>query len=610
MANRLRKNKMTVTREETQEKLDKIAAAAVTHKPDQSYTVADRYEEHAQNNADHPYLIYEDQVFSFAEVNRQANRIAHVIHNMGMECGDTIAVMLENRPEFFFITAGLAKLGITAALINTNTKDKALAHAIATTKSCLLIAGSECLDQILQTQELTELGLKIIILNNPVFTDKKCHDYTILDGLLSQANDCNPPKEWRNGLNASHDLFNVFTSGTTGLPKAAHLSHMRWLNTGEANSIVLQSTPNDIFYCFLPLYHSAAGMSLVAAAFASGATILVRRRFSAREFWHDVHKHGVTICQYIGEICRYLINQPELPDDADNSLDRIIGAGLTPTVWKKFQRRFGIRHVHEGWGATEANCGILNLDNKLGSCGRIPYFDKSNIRLIRYNTDREEYLRDKNGHMIACRPGEVGEVIGMIMNIPGVGAGRFEGYICKDATEKKILRNVFKEGDAWFRSGDLLRYDDGGYFYFVDRIGDTFRWKSENVSTAEVTETLGDYPGFETINVYGVKVPETEGRAGMAAFVLSEGGAFDPKAFHCFVTDNLPPYAVPLFIRISDQTELTTTFKLRKLNLQKQGYSPELIPDPLYVLDGDERTYSPLTDTTLTRLGIPAFVAE
>lgn len=598
--------KPTVSREETQRKMDIQAAAAGTHRPNQTYTLADRFEEYAATHPDKTFLIYNDQKISYGELNRQANLIANAGRDTGLTKGDVAALMIENRPEFISTYVGLSKLGVTVALINTHARDSALAHALQTTNSKILYVGSECLEQIASIPYLTKQLTSYCIPDNEKQTELPTN-INNLNNLLEGVSDSNPPTELRYGLTAADDLFYVFTSGTTGLPKAAHMSHMRWLNTGESNAAILQATKEDVFYCFLPLYHGAAGMSLVSAAVAVGASILLRRRFSASQFWPEVRKHRVTICQYIGEICRYLITRPEQPDDADNSLKKIIGAGLTPKVWIEFQTRFGIEQVFEGWGATEANCGIMNLDNKVGSCGRIPFKDRSIVRLIRYDSDSDSHIKDMQGHCVECDTNEVGELICMILDIPDSGAGRFEGYTNPEATEKKILRNVFTDGDAWFRSGDLLRRDKDDYYYFVDRVGDTFRWKSENVSTQEVANALSDYPGLDSINIYGVSIPEQEGRAGMAALVFTDSVAFDPIEFYRFCSERLPRYAIPLFIRVSQQAEITTTFKLRKVDLQKQGYAPELVNDPLFVSDEQLQQYTPLTPDALKRLNIRPF---
>ena len=259
----------------------------------------------------------------------------------------------------------------------------------------------------------------------------------------------------------------------------------------------------------------------------------------------------------------------------------MVGAGLGADTWTRWVDRFGPMDIYEGWGATEANANTINVDNRVGSCGRVPFWDKTNLRLVRYDVENDCHVRDADGRLVLCRPGEVGEAIGMIHNYPDIVAGRFEGYTSADATEKKILRNVFRDGDAWWASGDLLRCDEDGYCWFVDRIGDTFRWKSENVSTTEVAEAFGDLSGVESVTIYGVQVPGAEGRAGMAAVVMESGCLFDPVAFFRHAAERLPRYAAPLFVRVAPVADMTTTFKLRKVDLQREGFDSAQVADPL-----------------------------
>ena len=353
----------------------------------------------------------------------------------------------------------------------------------------------------------------------------------------------------------------------------------------------------------MPLYHGAASLSAGATAFAAGASLLLRRKFSRTEFWSDVRQHGVTICQYVGEICRFLLTVPAQPIDREHSLRKMVGAGLAPEVWEQWVRRFGEFEIYEGWGSTESNTNTINLDNRVGSCGRVPFWEKTNLRLVRYDIETDSHPRDENGFLQLCDVDEVGEGIGMIINIPDVVGGRFEGYTSPEATEKKILRNVFREGDAWWSSGDLLRCDADGYCWFVDRIGDTFRWNSENVSTAEVADVLGDFPGLDAITVYGVKVPGAEGRAGMAALVLQPGVRFDPAKFWALALDRLPRYAAPIYLRIAPTTDMTGNYKLRKVDLQRQGYDTALVEDPLYIRDDKLKTYVPLNPPLARAVG-------
>ncbi|WP_235906724.1 long-chain-acyl-CoA synthetase [Pseudomonas saliphila] len=596
------------TREETQRKLDLRSAAASRIKPADAYTVADRFEAQVAEYGDKDFLVYRGRHFSYREVDERANQYARVFAVRGIGVGDVCAMAMENRPDFFFCWLGLTKLGAITAFLNYNLSGRPLVHALQSTRAKAVVVGEECISVFADTDGAADFTSWLVPdAEKPAEAPLPAHlDQTFYAEVLA-ADTTAPDASVRAGVKAEDDMLYIFTSGTTGLPKAAKYSHMRWMSSGDVMNVTLEVTPADVFYCCLPLYHGAAATSVTSTALTSGSSIVVRRKFSASEFWSDVRQNQVSIFQYIGEICRYLLNKPEQANDREHSLRCMLGAGLSPEIWRRWLERFGAIEVFEGWGATEANAAVLNVDNHLGSCGRIPFWDKTNLRLLRFDPETGCHARDKNGRYVHCEPGEIGEAVGYIVDHPEIGAGRFEGYTSPEATESKILRNVFQDGDAWWASGDLLRYDEDGYCYFVDRIGDTFRWKSENVSTQEVSDALGDFPGMELINVYGVLVPEHEGRAGMAAILMQPGQAFDPKAFYQHVEQRVPHYAVPVFVRVSSQADLTTTFKLRKIELQRQGYDPALVGEPLFIRDVDQQTYVPYSVEALERNGLPAF---
>jgi fatty-acyl-CoA synthase len=598
---------VTVDRDATQQKLAKLGAAILQHRPSQKYTVGDRIEEKATAHPERPFLFYEDRRLTYAELNAEANRVAHAALQAGLATGDVVSLMMENRPEFIVSWAGLAKLGVTVALINTNVRGRSLRHALETAEAKHLIVGSECLENLSSLGQDIARTWTLHVSLDP--GDPRGHAQcpagalNLSDALARMPTE-NPDSAVRANLIAGDDLFYVFTSGTTGLPKAARLSHMRFLGVGDGMSAVAGYGPDEVICGVLPLYHGAGGMVVVSCALSQGAAIALRRKFSASRFWDDARRYGVTACQYIGEICRYLLNQPPRDDDRDHCIRVMMGAGLGADIWAEFQKRFGIEQILEGWSSTEANTSLINLDNRVGSCGRIPYRDLHNGRLIRYDIETESHVHDENDFCIECAPGEVGEFIGMIPDLPDSGAGRFEGYTSVEATEQKTLRDVFEKGDRWYRSSDLLRRDEDDYFYFVDRIGDTFRWKSENVSTQEVAEALGGFPGLEIANVYGVQVRGVQGQAGMATLVLRDPQAFDGRAFYEFTEDRLPHYAAPVFIRVAKAADMTSTFKLRKLDLRRDGYDPERVRDPLFIRDPDARAYVPLSVETLSRLRV------
>jgi fatty-acyl-CoA synthase len=285
--------------------------------------------------------------------------------------------------------------------------------------------------------------------------------------------------------------------------------------------------------------------------------------------------------EYIGELCRYLLNQPSSPLERGHKVRAITGNGLRPEIWREFQARFAIPRIVEFYGATESNVSMLNYDGTVGAVGRVPDYLEWLLpsRVIRFDVENETPVRGPDGLCIECEPDEVGECVGGVSS----RAGReFEGYTNRADSQKKMLHDVFKKGDLWFRTGDLMRRDEHGYFYFVDRIGDTFRWKGENVSTGEVGEALAAAPGILEANVYGVRVPGTEGRAGMASLVVN--GDFDLAGLPARLKARLPAYAHPIFLRLSPRIEVTGTFKQRKVDLVREGFDPAAISDPLYVL--------------------------
>jgi fatty-acyl-CoA synthase len=591
-----------VSREKTQAKMDARAAVTARIKPRAEYTIADRLEERTLTYSARPFLLYRDVVLSYADVNTQANRLAHALHGLGLRAGQVCALAMENRPDLFVIWFALSKLGVTAALLNTQIHGKPLQHALVEARVDAIIVGEECLASFADQEARLPLWLWPDP-ERPAAPELRALAAFELPPLAAAAPAENPSRAWRAGVFAEDTAVLVFTSGTTGMPKAAKYSHLRWLMVGDVMEVTLGTNCEDVFYCFLPLYHGAAAASLGSTALQCGSAIAIRRRFSASEFWNDVRRYGVTTLHYVGEICRYLLHPAPRCEDRQHSLRRMTGTGMNAELWQRWVERFGAMDIFESWGATESNCNLINVDNRPGSCGRVPYWDKTNLRLVRYDAATDSHPRDAAGRYILCEPGEVGEAIGMIINLPETGAGRFEGYTSEAATEQKILRNVFCDGDSWWRSGDLLRCDEDGYCWFVDRVGDTFRWKSENVSTMEVAEVLGDFPSLAFITIYGVAVPGQEGRCGMAALVLQPGRTFDPEGFYRRTEECLPRYAAPQFVRICAQADMTTTFKLRKVELQAQGYDPGRCDDPLYVRDEEGRTYVPLSAEALGRAG-------
>jgi fatty-acyl-CoA synthase len=384
----------------------------------------------------------------------------------------------------------------------------------------------------------------------------------------------------------------IYTSGTTGLPKAANVSHYRLMQWSHWFAGLIDARPGDRMYNCLPMYHSVGGVVATGATLVGGGAVVLRERFSARAFWQDVISERCTLFQYIGELCRYLVNTPPQPAETQHALRLACGNGLRADVWQEFQQRFRIAQVLEYYASTEGNFSLYNCEGKVGAIGRIPPFlaHRLPVALVRFDLDTGLPWRAADGHCVRCVRGEVGEALGQI--VAGAGATGFEGYTDAAASSKKVLHDVFAPGDAWYRTGDLMRQDEQGFFYFVDRVGDTFRWKGENVSTTEVAGVIATCPQVTEVAVYGVTVPHADGRAGMAAVVAQAG--FDLGDLRRILAAQLPAYARPLFIRLVSAIEITGTFKLRKQDLAQEGYDLHRVGDPLYVEDAAHDRYTRL----------------
>ena len=548
-------------------------------KPNSTRSIVDIVERQARRRPGNIAIFYSDQHMRYAELDARANRYAHWALAQGIGRGAAVALLMENRPDYICAWLGLFKVGAQVALINTNLAGAALAHSIAISGAQHAIVGAELAESFRNAPFETAPVLWIEGENGNLST------------ALAAAPDTSPGKAARAGITLKDRAFFIYTSGTTGLPKAANFSHMRMLFMMSGFVAALRPRPCDRIYNPLPLYHSTGGVCAVGMAFFSGGALILKRKFSAHEFWSDVHQYGATMFEYIGEICRYLLNAPPSPLDTGHSIRAITGNGLRPEIWREFQERFAIPRIVEFYGATEGNVSMLNYDGRIGAVGRVPDYLEWLLpsRVVRFDVEKEIPVRGADGLCIECGPGEVGETLGGISK----RAGReFEGYTNRADSDKKMLRDVFKKGDVWFRTGDLMRRDRHGYFYFVDRIGDTFRWKGENVSTGEVGEVLAAVPGILEANVYGVSVPGVDGRAGMAALVA--GGDFNLTELPRHLK-TLAQYARPLFLRLSPRIEVTGTFKQRKVDLVREGFNPSTIADPLYFLAPGSGQYERLT---------------
>jgi fatty-acyl-CoA synthase len=554
--------------------LRRTLARVASIKAESDDLLCDDLEDAVDRHRERPAISFEGRALNYGELDALANRYAHWAKEQGIRRGDTVALFMPNRLEYLPIWYGLSKVGVVTALINNQLVGEALAHCLNLSAAIHCIVDEETAEPFEQVREdLTRTVSE--------WTLAETHQgQRNLVQALRSCSSLRPDRAVREGIVARSTALLIYTSGTTGLPKAARITHMRAQLYMRGFAGATDAHPDDRIYITLPLYHATGGLCATGAALMNGASIALRRRFSASRFWPDIAEEKATMFAYIGELGRYLVNQPPEEDIPTHSLRLAFGNGLRPDVWAQLEDRFHIPQVLEFYGSTEGNVSMFNFDGHRGACGRIPDYLKGmfNVRLVRFDVESETPVRGTDGFCIACGPDEVGECLGEIRDEARTA---YTGYADKAASEKKVLSDVFAKGDRWFTTGDLLKRDRDGYFYFVDRIGDTFRWKGENVSTNEVAAALADVPGVREINVYGVGVGDMPGKAGMAALVV--GKDFDIEAFAEAAARDLPPYAQPVFVRVLPAFDTTGTFKVRKMDLVATGFDPARVKGPLYV---------------------------
>ena len=556
---------------------------------DYPVSLASCIESAARDNPQGVALIQGDEQLTYAEFDRWANQLAHYLRAHGLRQGDSVALMFENRFELLAGVVACAKLGAVSALINSSQRGRVLAHSISLASPRMVLVGEELQDAF--TEIAAEVALPAdachYFADRPTWRDPgealagwqhpaaALKDYPVDAPLLERP------------VRADDPCFYIYTSGTTGLPKAVVFNHGRFMKGyGAFGFAAVRLGREDRMYVSLPFYHGTAMVVCWGSVLAGQAALIMVRKFSASRFWDEVERHRATAFGYVGELCRYLLDQPARPSDAANPIRVMVGNGLRPSIWQAFKQRFAVERVVELYASSEGNIGFTNLLNLDNTVGFSPY----PYAIVRYDQEREAPLRE-NGHLQRVAKGEAGLLLGKITD-----KSPFHGYTNARDTERCILRDVFEPGDAWFNTGDLMRDMGFRHAQFVDRLGDTFRWKGENVSTTQVEAVLDGVAGVSETVVYGVEVANTNGRAGMACIRLAcAPEAFDFQALLTHLRQELPAYAVPLFLRLSAEMETTGTFKHKKAPLKEQAYDLDRCSDPLYAwLPGSDR-YVPLS---------------
>jgi len=535
-------------------------------------------------------FLYEDSRFTYHEFNGWANKISHYFISKCIKKGDVIAIMIENRPELMACVVALAKIGAVGAMINTQQTGKVLIHSLNLVKPKYIIVGSEL------AETLDAVKSEIDIDSNSYYCladqDTTRSPGTVPEGYLNLAieiqNHLTHNPDTTNKIYVNDPCFYIYTSGTTGMPKAGVFKHGRWMKAyGGFGFSTMKLKAGDIMYCTLPLYHGTGLVVCWSSVLAGTAGLAIKRKFSASSFWNDVRQYNATAIGYVGELCRYLMSLPERPDDRLNSVTKMIGNGMRPNVWKPFKQRFGIKKVYELYAASDGNIGFVNFFNFDNTVG----ISSMTYAIVDYDKEADQPVRCSKGFMKKVKKGETGLLLAEISE-----KDPLDGYTEKNKNESIIIKGVFKKGDRWFNTGDLMR--DVGYKHaqFVDRLGDTYRWKGENVSTTEVENIISDYSHIEEAVAYGVEIPDTNGRAGMASVTPSVSiEDFDFKDFFQYLKKTMPHYAVPVFIRVKTSMDTTGTFKYKKTDLKKEAYDITKTEEPIYIALPGNNEFVPIT---------------
>ncbi len=525
-------------------------------------------EQNAEEKPDKVAIYYQDSSWTWKEFNEESNKISHYFHQLGLKRGETISLMLENSPEYLMIITGVNKIQGVCALTNINQRKQALTHSFNTVEPKHIIVDGDSLEPFKDVfNDLSVSKDNIFVVNN---TQNLPHDFLVLEEEIKDSSSKNPETTF-NSTTRETSLY-IFTSGTTGLPKAVIMENYKILSQCLLINITFAKlTSEDIIYINTPLYHNVAiGLGWIDTIFL-GATCVLRKRFSASGFWKDIHDFKITFTNYVGEFPRYLLNQPPSEYEKNHTLKKMVGLGLKKDIWMSFKERFKIEHIYEYYGMTEGVRGCLNVEEIPGMVGRL---NQTGIILAKVNPETGEFYKNKRGFFIKCKPGDIGMVMTKIAD-----RSVFTGYRNKALTNKKILHNVLRKNDSYFNSGDMLKLHDDLYVSFADRFGDTFRWKSENVSTLEVELLINPFEAIHLSSVYGVSVPNTEGKAGMVSVKLNPSKKFILDDFSQYLVDSLPSYSIPVFLRIREELEITGSLKIRKVELQKEAFNIEEIED-------------------------------
>jgi fatty-acyl-CoA synthase len=568
--------------------------ASIAHHPYR--LLCDVVEERAAELGNAPALLSEDVRLSYRGLAARVNQYSRWALTQGVAKGDCVGLLMSNGPEFMAIWLGITQVGGVVALLNANLRGASLAHSLNAVVPKHLIVSSGLVPKV--AAAMPDVSTSPNVWSHGATNDS----FQRLDLEIEQFDGGKLSTAERQPVTIDDRALHIYTSGTTGLPKAANVSHGRIMQWSHWFAGLMDTRPTDRMYDCLPMYHTVGGVQAPGSVLVGGGSVVLSKQFSSHRFWNDIVRWDCTLFQYIGELCRYLVHTEPSEAETQHCIRLACGNGLRPDVWENFQHRFRIPQILEFYGSTEGNVSFFNVEGEFGSVGRIPSYlaHRFPSALVKFDLDKEEPRRDEQGRCVPCAPNETGEAIGQLLHDASNFGGKFEGYTSVEASTRKILRDVFEPGDDWFRTGDLMRRDERGFYYFVDRIGDTFRWKGENVAASEVAEAISAFPGIQQATVYGVEIPGADGRAGMAAVVAADG--LDLAAFRAHLISRLPDYARPVFLRVGTSIAVTSTFKYTRADLARDAYNPSATTDTIYVDDPQSEAFSRVDEALFNRI--------
>ena len=558
--------------------------APITGSPGRTLPVV--IDELAEKVGDAPALLSERECMTYGVLADRSNRYARWALDQGLAKGEPVCLLMPNRPEYMAVWLGITKVGGVVALLNTNLTGPSLAHCVNIVAPRHLIVDAELLEPLIAAVPDLAGASRIW-----VHGSTRTHGLPRIDRQIERITGEKLHDTERRPVTIQDRALQIYTSGTTGRSKAANINHYHLMQASHWFAGIMDVRSNDRMYDCLPMYHIVGGVQTTGAVLVGGGSVVIREKFSAREFWNDITRWNCTLFQYIGELCRYLLRVERCREETEHRIRTCCGNGLRPDIWNEFKTRFRIPQILEFYGATEGIVSLFNVEGKPGAIGRIPPYlaNRFPATLVKFDVETEQPVRDERGFCVRSAANEIGEAIGKVSTDPSKLGARFEGYSNEEASQQKILRNVFEPGDTWFRTGDLMRKDANGYFYFVDRIGDTLRWKGENVATSEVSDAVRAFPGILEASAYGVAISGSDGRACMVALVIDK--ELDLAALRTHLMQRLPAFARPLFLRIRGDLETTATFKYAKTDLMREGYDPANTSDVIYFNDPERNAF-------------------